>query len=88
MFVMAVADVAVLINCDTNSSLKLFADQIFKSSNLPFLLSDGAEFGEQFKASISTIEYHYTLCEVDRSVAGLQTCNQVVCSRTEMTLYA
>lgn len=38
---MARADVAVLVNYDTNRSLILFADEIFKFSSLFFVLGDG-----------------------------------------------
>jgi len=88
---MARADVAVLINYDTNRSLIVFADEIFRFSSLSFVLGDG-RVTELNLASIlkhrseranSTPMWGRQIS----AVAGLQNCNRVVCSRTKMIHY-
>ena len=84
---MAVSGVAVLINYDKTAHKNYLLTKCSSPRIVVFFrVIDGAEFGEQLEASIRAIEFHYT-CEVDRSVAGLQNSNGVVCSRTEMTHY-
>lgn len=66
---MARADVAVLINYDTNRSLILFADEIFKFSSLSFVLGDGRVTELNLSSILSTDQNERIppLCEVDRS---------------------
>lgn len=82
---MAVSGVAVLINYNKTAHKNCFLTKYLSPRIfLFFRVIDGAEFGEQLEASIRAIEFHYTSCKVDRSVAFR---NEVVCSRTEMTHY-